>query len=108
MPESYESPAGWSRYPQLQRSWKVWWNAQSLDKTGLNGNYDFKLSFCMEGLVGLFQRAGDPPRVHDQPCDNAESLFSAVQVQLGLKLESKKDPIDVFVIDHINKIPKVR
>jgi uncharacterized protein (TIGR03435 family) len=57
------------------------------DETGLPGEF----AFTLEWSPGL----GEPD---DQP-----SLFAAVQEQLGLRLESTKAPIEVFVIDHVEK-----
>ena len=37
--------------------------------------------------------------------DAAPTLIVAVQEQLGLKLESKKGPVDILVIDHAEKVP---
>jgi uncharacterized protein (TIGR03435 family) len=58
-----------------------------VDKTGLTGRYDFKLRW----------RPDDAPVVEDSP----PSLFTAIEEQLGLKLESSKEPIGVLVIDHV-------
>ena len=59
------------------------------DKTGLTGNYDYTLEWTPD----------DGP-----PTDTVgPSLFTAVQEQLGLKLEAQKEPVDVVVIDHIDK-----
>ena len=60
-----------------------------LDATGLTGRYDIALQWI----------PGDAP---DNP---GPTLFQALQEQLGLKLESKKSPIDILVIDHLEKIP---
>jgi uncharacterized protein (TIGR03435 family) len=60
-----------------------------VDKTGLTGNYDFTLSFAP---------ANDPN-------SSLPDFFTALQEQLGLKLESQKVPVDFLVIDHIDKIP---
>lgn len=68
-----------------------------VDKTGLRGTYDIQLEYSREGLRPL----GPPPPVQDP----APSLFTAVQEQLGLKLEPAKEPVDVLVIDSINKMP---
>jgi uncharacterized protein (TIGR03435 family) len=68
-----------------------------VDKTGLTGKYDFTLAHSRDGL-----RPRGP--VDDTP-SGGPSLFKAVQDQLGLNLESKKDPIDILVVDHIDKVP---
>jgi uncharacterized protein (TIGR03435 family) len=46
----------------------------------------------------LSPNPSDPPPLADGP-----SLFVALQEQLGLKLESTKGPVDVFVIDHAER-----
>ena len=72
-----------------------------LDKTGLNGNYDFKMSFAPDR--GLDQQA--PPAADDrqQSQSDGPSIFTALQEQLGLKLESQKGPVEVLVIDSAQK-----
>ncbi len=67
-----------------------------VDKTGLTGNYDYNLEFA--------QGAG-PANPTDLPSDPAPDLFGAVRDQLGMKLESKKGPIEILAIDHIEKTP---
>jgi uncharacterized protein (TIGR03435 family) len=62
-----------------------------IDRTGLVGHYNFILQFAP------VQASPDA-----QP-DARPSLFTAIQEQLGLKLESTKAPVDVVVIDHIEK-----
>lgn len=57
-----------------------------LDKTGLSENYDFKLEWTPD------EANGDGP-----------SIFTAIQEQLGLKLEPSKGPVEVLVIDHAEK-----
>jgi len=59
-----------------------------IDKTGLTGRYDFTLEYA-----GLGDDATGP------------NIFSAVEKQLGLKLDKSKAPLDVIVIDHIDKVP---
>ncbi len=75
-----------------------------VEKTGLTGKYDFKLAYSRDGLkpMGPAAAAGIP--VDDTP-SGGPSLQRALQDQLGLKLESTKDPIDYLVIDHIDKVP---
>lgn len=89
------------------------------DSTGLTGKYDFELSFApAAGGMGLMGRgpmialpppppgAGGPGGPDTSASDDSvPSIFTAVQDQLGLKLESKKGPVDTLVIDHIEKTP---
>jgi len=77
-----------------------------VDKTGLKGNYSFSLSWTPEQL---------PPRLPGSPADgpirmgpftidpNGPSLVTAIQEQLGLKLESTKEQVDVLVVDSVSQ-----
>lgn len=82
------------------------------DKTGLAGNYDFTLEFDPEGSLGGRGMMPPPPPGGggDGPSANppeteAASLFTALQEQLGLRLEQKKGPLDLLVVDHSEKTP---
>lgn len=66
-----------------------------VDRTGLSGNWQFVVMFAQERPVGAFA----PPNEQTLPDPNAPSFFTAIQEQLGLKLESTKAPIEVTVID---------
>jgi uncharacterized protein (TIGR03435 family) len=69
-----------------------------IDRTGLAGNWEFEMTYTPE------LRGNLPPGVDAPPIDpNGPSLFTAVQEQLGLKFESTKGPVDVWVIDSIEK-----
>ena len=74
-----------------------------VDRTGLTGLYDFRMEFVPEGA------AAQPPPPDGTPDTIAVNfvpgLITAVQDQLGLKLESKKIPLDVLVIDRAEKVP---
>ena len=71
-----------------------------LDETGLAGNYNFRLHYD-QGSVGLPFSA---PGVSRPESDGIEpSVFTAVQEQLGLKLEPQKKPVEVLVIDSIER-----
>jgi len=88
-----------------------------VDMTGLTAKYDFTLYFAPEALVGM--RLGAPPApgpppgeggggVPDASAPDAQSnpsIFTALQEQLGLKLEQRKGPVDLLVIDHLEKVP---
>jgi uncharacterized protein (TIGR03435 family) len=63
------------------------------DKTGLKGLFDAQLEFFLE--------AGGPapqPAVSD-----SGPTFAAIEEQLGLKLESSRDPVEVLVIDSVQR-----
>jgi uncharacterized protein (TIGR03435 family) len=66
-----------------------------VDMTGLKGLFDVKLEWTPDG--------GAVPAVLDGA--SGPSVFTALQEQLGLKLEPRKGPIDVLVIDHAEKTP---
>jgi len=59
----------------------------------LKERYNFVLTFA-------------PPTLKASPdADPLPDLFSAIQSQLGLKLDAKKGPVELIVIDHIEKTP---
>jgi uncharacterized protein (TIGR03435 family) len=70
-----------------------------IDQTGLTGKYDYHLEFAPENApppdAGSPATSGDP----------APTLLMAIQDQLGLKLEAKKLPVDIVVVDHIERTP---
>ena len=76
-----------------------------IDKTGLIGRYDITLKYRHEGRVpGIAGILGGPPGFEPPAADpDAPSLFAALQEQLGLKLESARGPVEVAVIDKIEK-----
>jgi uncharacterized protein (TIGR03435 family) len=77
-----------------------------VDKTGLKDNYDFTLTWTPDDSAPGMARPGDaPPAPNPDAGDNSAgpSLFTALEEQLGLKLESAKGPEEVIVIDHIEQ-----
>lgn len=70
-----------------------------IDKTGLAGQYDFELKWTPD----LGQSQGGPADAGPQPDPPGPSIFTAIQEQLGLRLESTKGPVDVLVIDYAEK-----
>jgi uncharacterized protein (TIGR03435 family) len=62
-----------------------------IDKTGIVGNYDFTLEWAPDGA---------PPDQRSGP-----SLFTALQEQLGLRLEARKIATGILVIDHLDRVP---
>ena len=75
-----------------------------VDKTGLTAKYDFTLQWTPDESQGAMlkgpgpgpQSTSSPP----PPDPSGPSIFTAVQEQLGLKLESQKGPVEILVIDH--------
>jgi len=66
-----------------------------IDKTGTQGVFDIDLHFAWEELSAAAPK---------QP-SNGPSIFTALQEQLGLKLQSEKLPVEVVVVDHIERVP---
>jgi uncharacterized protein (TIGR03435 family) len=73
-----------------------------VDKTGLDGKYDFTLEYAgrRNSPGGAF-----PQPLPDGQADTAPYLFDALRQQLGLILEEKKAPLDVLVVDQVDKVP---
>jgi uncharacterized protein (TIGR03435 family) len=64
---------------------------QAVDRTGLEGRYRFSFDFAVTPSAG-----GGPLNIADE-------VSAALQDQLGLKLENRNEPVEVVVIDHIEK-----
>ena len=75
-----------------------------LDETGLTGEYDFKLEFRPESFVPA-EKFGVPIPAPDTSEDPRPSIFTAVQQQLGLKLDARKGPVNSIVIESVEKLP---
>ncbi len=70
-----------------------------IDLTGLDGLFEVKLEWAPDRALQAEDLSGPPP---DRP-----SLFAAVQEQLGLKLEARKGPLAVLVVEQASKTPEV-
>jgi len=64
-----------------------------IDKTGLTGNFDITLRWAPDALPGA-----DRPTTAN---DNGPTLFTAVQEQLGLKLDTQRSPVEFLVIESV-------
>jgi uncharacterized protein (TIGR03435 family) len=89
--------------------WLAFWLAQQLgrvviDQTNLKGEYDFQLEWTPDPGQGGAESIGLPP---EMPRPRAEttgpSIFTALQEQLGLHLVSQKGPVEIVVIDSVEK-----
>ena len=72
-----------------------------LDRTQLTGPFDFRLSWTPERVPQGAAPPGAPPLPPVDP--NGPSLFAALQEQLGLTLESTRAPLEVLVIDRVDR-----
>lgn len=88
-----------------------------IDQTELKGIYDFILDYAPDSVEGPMMMGGlptpPPPGgggeggrgpVASEPSSSLD-IYSALQQELGLKLESKKLPLDNVIIDHIERVP---
>jgi uncharacterized protein (TIGR03435 family) len=83
-------------------------DVQVIDSTGLKGKYDFSLYWTVDSIRGgLSPVAGSEAGTPLTPArgDSGPTLFDAIQSQLGLKLEQKKGPVEIIVVDHVEKTP---
>jgi uncharacterized protein (TIGR03435 family) len=84
-----------------------------VDKTGLTGKYTFILEYYNAGMANLAvllppradSDASSPP-VASEPQGDLPNIFTAIQKQLGLRLDKVADvPLDVIVVDSVDKLP---
>jgi len=76
-----------------------------IDKTGLTGEYDFTLEFVPEPGQGTLV-SGTPPMPAPEappPAADGPTIFTAIQEQLGLRLDSQKVPAETIVTDSVEK-----
>ena len=84
-----------------------------IDSTELKGNWEVALDLSMDDIKGMAAKSGmaammGMPMAGAPPADTASeptsSIFTALGA-MGLKLESRKAPIEIMVIDHAEKMP---
>jgi len=81
--------------PQFVETLSQMLSRQVIDKTNIQGAFDMKLRWLREDVTPVTAGvAGEP---------EGPSLFTVIQEQLGLKLESTKGPVQVLIIDHAEK-----
>jgi uncharacterized protein (TIGR03435 family) len=100
--------AGGATLAEMARSLQQNTGRIVIDRTGLSGRYDYDLAFAMDpGMRGRGPGGGLPPGPgpdNPRPIEpDAPTIFSAVQEQLGLKLESTRGPVEVVVIDSVER-----
>ena len=70
-------------------------NREVVDRTGLSGTYDFTLRWTPENFQNPADNAG--------PSRDGTTIFTALQEQLGLKLEAQRGPVEFLVIDKVER-----
>ena len=78
---------------------------QVVDKTNLAGEYDLALDWTPEAgeSSAIPGQPGPPPDVQSEGEDLKPSIFTALQGQLGLRLQATKAPLDVLIVDRVEK-----
>ena len=79
---------------------EVFMDRPVVDQTGLQNRYDFELKWTPDELQSYCPN--DPASSRDDP-NAPPGLYTAIQEQLGLKLVRAKAPIQVMVIDHVER-----
>jgi len=90
--------AGNTTITALANALRPYVGREVVDRTGLTGEFDFDLQFSAPPAAGTVD-AGIPVA----PLEDAASVFTALQEQLGLKLESTRGPVELMVIDSAEK-----
>jgi uncharacterized protein (TIGR03435 family) len=72
-----------------------------VDETGIEGQYDFNITFAPEVTTSLGPRPVNAPAVAGDP---APTLSDALK-KYGLRIETRKEPVDLFVVTHIERTP---
>jgi uncharacterized protein (TIGR03435 family) len=73
------------------------------DLTGLSSKYDIDLYWSAGGALRASAPGADPAALASDP--SGPTLQQALQDQFGLRLESKKGPVDFLVVDHMEEVP---
>jgi uncharacterized protein (TIGR03435 family) len=71
-----------------------------IDKTGLSARYDFTLEYSVSAAGGPLKLSALQSQAH-----MGQDVFTALEKQLGLKLDKSRAPVDFLIIDHIEKVP---
>ena len=81
--------------PQLAAQLTLSAGRPVIDKTGLEGRYGFFLLYTMLSAQPDDAQAGSGP----------PDFFTAVEQQLGLRLEPKRESVEILVVDHADRAP---
>ena len=92
--------------PELVKTLSYYLGRPVVDATGLKGKYDIDMTWAYD-LALVMESAGLRDQIPEVPNNGTPgpTLVRAVQDQLGLKLNSKRGPGDIVVVDHVDKVP---
>jgi uncharacterized protein (TIGR03435 family) len=90
--------AGGTSMEQLARHLSNWLGRITVDRTGLTGGFDFEVGFAVEPSMLPAGVEQPPPLAPDQP-----PLVTALAEQLGVKLQAERAPVEVLVIDRLER-----
>jgi uncharacterized protein (TIGR03435 family) len=121
LPRSYEIVGGsdglmyklWARretMEQLADRISAQLSRPVVDRTGLQEVYDFALTWTVENGGAGVPRTGPPPDeidMHSSPIlsEPGLSIFAALPAQLGLKLEARRGPLEMLIVDKADRVP---
>jgi len=93
---------GWSM-SRLAVNLQTWVDRMVVDRTELHGGFNLKLEWQLDQRP-QYDAIGGPARPVEIPVERTgPSIFSAIEEQLGLKLQPATGPVDVLVIQHVEK-----
>ncbi len=74
-----------------------------VDKTGITGRFRLQLTYRSDVSTNPFSDTAEPGAHGAAAADLGPDIFTALQEQLGLKLESARGPVEILVIDHAER-----
>ena len=90
--------------PQLLDTLSRYVDRPVVDLTGLTGNYDLSLAYGVDDLRVMLKNVGAERPIPDDALPPGASIFESLK-SAGLTLEPRRAPLDVVVIDHVEKSP---
>ena len=94
-----------ARMPNLVNLLTAFLDRPVVDETGLDGAYDVALDFTPDPSLGRAMAKLSAEAAQTGKEATGASIFTAVQEQLGLKLEGRKAPVEMIVVESANKVP---
>jgi uncharacterized protein (TIGR03435 family) len=107
MPYDHTRMIGHGTMADLAKMLTMLLNSRVEDASGLSGTYEIKVPFAgrfggPRGAMAILDPAASTDAAAPETLPN---IFAAVQAELGLKLEQKKVPVEILVVDHVEKTP---